>query len=230
MFEDFVAFLERASRAQALCIVLEDIHWSDPSSLDLLRFVGRHLSRQSLLMVATIRDDGLTVGTPLYDRLANLVRESGAERLIVQPLEEAGVTDLVVERYALPQADVARLVGVLVELTEGNALYITELLRSLEEEGTLRHDVTGWRLGELARVQIPPVLREVIDGRFQRLSDDARSALLVASVIGHEVPLDLWGSVCKLDDPQLLDIADEAIEARILKMGVRSIDSCSITH
>jgi predicted ATPase/DNA-binding CsgD family transcriptional regulator len=229
LFEQVADFLAEASAARPLCLVLEDLHWSDQSSVELLRFVGRQLAGLPLLIVATYRDDDLTPAVPLYQRLPDLVRETGAERMAIQPLNRASLTELVSERYALPAVDGARLVEVLEELTQGNPLYVTELLRSFEEDGVLRPGPDGWLLGDLTSVHVPDLLREVIDARLARLSAAARAALQVAAVIGQEVPLDLWGTVCELDDAVLLDICDEAIEARILEEG-NTVDRLRFHH
>jgi DNA-binding CsgD family transcriptional regulator len=148
---------------------------------------------------------------------------------VLRPLAASAIEALVSARYGLPQADVARLSAMLHQLTLGNALYTSELLRSYEEQGTLRLQDNRWCLGELERVHVPPLLQEVIDGRLRRLSDAALAAVQVAAVIGQDVPLDLWKSVCQLDDAALLDVTDELIEAQMLEEG-SAIDRLRFHH
>ena len=83
---------------------------------------------------------------------------------------------------------------------EGNPFYVGELLRTLEEERVLCAGDAGWRLGDLRGVQVPPLLRQVIDGRVARLGERARHLLRCAAVIGQVVPLDLWAAVAETTD------------------------------
>ena len=86
----------------------------------------------------------------------------------------------------------------------------------MEEEGFLRDDDGGWSLGEIDRVVVPAFLRQVIDGRVERLGEDVRQPLAIAAVIGQEVPLALWAQVAGIDDQELLEIVELAVEAHLL--------------
>ena len=88
----------------------------------------------------------------------------------------------------------ARLVAYLQRRAEGNAFFVTELLRTLEEQGALREDADGWRVGDLSRVAVPMLLRQVIDGRAARLGEETRHLLTVAAVIGRDVAVALCSS------------------------------------
>ncbi|MCO5175762.1 MAG: LuxR C-terminal-related transcriptional regulator [Thermomicrobiales bacterium] len=172
-----------------------------------------------LLIVGSYRDDALTSRYPLAQQLPHLVRDTHAERLTLQPIDRSGLADLVKARYCLADPDVEKLADMLVDLTQGNALFANELLRSFEESGTLTRNMERWVLTDVAHLRIPNRLREVIDVRLQRLTPEARSALQVAAMLGENVSLDLWAAICGFDDATLLDICDEALEARILDEG-----------
>jgi predicted ATPase len=106
-------------------------------------------------------------------------------------LDEDDIVTLVTARYQLPALDQTRLVAYLQERAEGNPFFTGELLRSLAEERVLRPVGDGWTVRELAGIRLPPLLRQVIDGRIVRLGEEARESLAVAAVIGQEVALDL---------------------------------------
>ena len=115
--DTFVAELHDYLRAFAergpLVLVLEDLHWADPESLEFLRLVARQLHDRCVLLVATYRDDDLT-HTPALDRvLPQLVRESKAQRIGLHPLDVPAIQALIAARYALPDADLARLAAYL---------------------------------------------------------------------------------------------------------------------
>ena len=177
---------------QPLVILLDDLHWADPASLDLLRFLARGLSELPLLLLVTYRSDELTRRHLLYALLPTLVREARALRLDLHPREQVDIHALV-RRYGLPSADEERLVVHVQGRAEGNPFYAGELLRALEEERTLRPHGTAWQLGDIAGTHVPLLLRQVLDGRLDRLGEATRALLAVAAVIGQGVPRDLCG-------------------------------------
>ena len=89
-------------------------------------------------------------------------------------------------------------------VTEGNPFFAGEVLRALEESRAIEQDDAGWRLGDLDRVQVPDLVRQVIEGRLAHLGEDVHRLLQVAAVIGHEVPVDLWIAVSGEDEGRAL--------------------------
>jgi predicted ATPase len=162
-------FFADVAAARPAMVVLEDAHWSDPVSLDLLRFLARQLPALPLLLVVTYRADERTRGHPLYEVLPALVREAPAERIDLRALDAAALRELVAARYSLGGDDENRLVSHLRDLSEGNPFFAHELLRTLEGEARLTPADDGWILRELGRVPVPPLLAQVIDGRVARL-------------------------------------------------------------
>ncbi len=211
---DFVAAL--AARTPTL-LLLDDLHWGDPASLDLLRFLARSPARLPLLIVATYRADELTRRHPLYQLLPTLVRESAATRLDLRPFEADDLRALIAGLYRLTEADATALAAHLLPRCEGNPFFATELLRALEDEATLTRGDDGWRVGPLTRQQLPPLLRQVIDGRLARLGEDARQLLAVAAVIGQEFRLADWAAAAEVDEEVVLVIADRAIEMHLVE-------------
>jgi DNA-binding CsgD family transcriptional regulator len=209
-------FFVAAAAALPLVVVLEDLHWSDQASLDLLRVLGRHLAAHPILVVVTYRADEVGRQQPLAGVLPALVRESRAERVELRRLTIADVRRLVAARHRLPPADEARLVGYLQARAEGIPFYLGELLRTLEEEGVLADTGDTWTLGDLSQARVPPLLVQVIEGRLARLGDEVREALAVAAVIGQEVPLDVWGTIAALPEESLLAVIGKAADAHVL--------------
>jgi len=209
-------YLAALAARRPVVLLLDDLHWADPASLDLLRAVARSLDDLPLLVLATYRADEVTRRHPLARLLPTLVREARAARLDLRPLDDAGLGALVAARYALPPPDAARLVAALGARAEGNPFYARELLRALEEAGVLTPAADGWQLGDLAAVRVPPLLRQVIDARVDRLGEDARGQLAVAAVIGQAVPLALWATVSDVPEDDLIAVAERAIAAGLL--------------
>jgi len=210
------AYLGAVGVRQPLVVLLDDLQWADTASLDLLRVLGRQLADVPLLLLVTYRADELTRRHPLSRLLPLLVREARATRVAVRPLREADLRALA-GRYALPPADVDRLAAYLHSRAEGNPLFAGELLRTLEEDGALlRRAGDGWALGPIAATGVPPLLRQVIDARVDRLGEAARELLTVAAVVAQAVPLALWQAVAGADEDALLATVERAVGAGLL--------------
>ena len=133
-FDDVRTFIRDAATERTLVIVLEDMHWADDASLELLRYLARGLGAQRVLLLATYRDDELTRRHPLFQLVPLLVREAAATRLHIPRFEGDALEALVTSRYALESSDRARLVAYLLRLSDGNPFFTNELLRALEDE------------------------------------------------------------------------------------------------
>jgi DNA-binding CsgD family transcriptional regulator len=210
-------FFAALADAGPALVLLEDLHWADPASLELLRHLAPRLRYWPILVLVTYRGDELTRRHPFAIQLPALVREAEGLRLDLQRLDAAALRALVAARYRLPAADEARLVAYLEKHAEGNPLFATELLRALQEEALLRPAVDGWTLGTLDRVVLPSFLRHVIDRRIARLGEATRMPLAMAAVIGQEVSLALWAEVAGLDDEMLMTIVERAVDAHLLE-------------
>jgi predicted ATPase/DNA-binding CsgD family transcriptional regulator len=217
LFEQMQAFLTALTRRHPMVLVLEDLHWADPASLELLRFVSRIVADLGALLVVTYRDDEVTRQLPFYGLLPTLVRESGVRRIRLRRLGEGAVREMVTAGYGLPEADEGRLVSYLMDLTAGNAFYTVELLRTLEEELVLHQEDERWILEDPGSVGVPALLRQVIEGRLERLGEETKRQLAVAAVIGQEVPFELWRSVGGAGDDQLAEAIGRALEARLIE-------------
>jgi predicted ATPase len=224
LFADVRRFFAALAAERPTLVLLEDLHWADPGSLELLRHISRQLSRWPMLLVGTYRVDEPADLHPFYRLFPSLVREAYGIRLNLQPLDAAAVGALVSARYALAAADAAKLTTYLARHADGNPFFVTEILRAMEEDEILRRVDDRWVAGELDRVVVPPFLQQVIEGRLARLGEPVRRALAIAAVIGQEIPLALWSEVAGLSDELALTIVEQAIAANLMvaeRDGVR---------
>ncbi|HUG14112.1 MAG TPA: AAA family ATPase [Thermomicrobiales bacterium] len=213
LFERVLRAVAALAEQQPLVLALEDLHWSDPTSLDLLRAIARDAREQRVLLIATYRageDERLRPVMPL------LVRESAPERIDLRPLEAPDIESLVAARYALDARDARRLVAHLQSHAEGNPFFVGEMLHTLEAERLLRPTVSGWTLGDLAQAPVPALVRQIVESRLATLSDGTRQALSLAAVVGHAAPFDVLGVISGLDEGALLDAVEPAIAARLV--------------
>jgi hypothetical protein len=216
LFDEVVSFIEDLSREQPLVLVLEDLHWSDPASLELLRYLGRRLPALSVLLIATYRSNELSRGHALYQLLPVMVRETPAERVDLHALEDEAVRSIVAGRYALPRVIELRLVKYLQQHAEGNPFFLNELLRTLESEQLLQHDAGGWQVHDLESAPVPPLVRQIIERRLGELDAETRQLLELAAVIAQVVPVATWQSVSGATDAELLDAVESGMAAHLL--------------
>ncbi len=210
-------YLAALAATRPVVLLLDDLHWADPATLDLLRVVGRGLADVPILLLATYRTEEVGRGHPLAALLPLLVREARAARLDLRPLDAGAIVALVAARYALADADAVRLVSYLSGRSEGNALFLGELLRTLEGAGVVREAGDRWVLGELEAVPVPPLLRQVIEGRLRHLGPGTERLLTVGAVVGQEVPLAVWAAVAAVDEDALVVAIERAVAARLLE-------------
>ncbi len=229
LFAQARAFLAALTTERPLVLVLEDLHWADSASLDLLRFVTRGIADLPLLLVATYRSEDVDRHHPLATTVPLLVREAPTERLGLRPLDAAAGRALVRARYGLAEATVQRIAAYLLARTEGNPLFMTELLRSIDEEGLLDRLAGGSSTESLAQIPVPTLLQQIVDDRLSRLSDETAALLAIAAVAGQEVPLAVWGAVAGMDEEILLAAAERAEAAHLVTASARG-DGIRFSH
>jgi tetratricopeptide (TPR) repeat protein len=190
-------------------IVLDDLHWSDRPTLQLVRHLLRSPQPRRALLVGTFRESEVEGAHPLNALLADARRDGALERVPLGGLARGEVGELVQALGADASAD---FVAALHGETEGNPFFIEEVLRHV---GTV--DATT----SLDDAGVPEGVREVISRRLRRLGDDAREALQVAAVIGREFDFDLLEAVAPLEGDALVAALDAAVEAGVLRESGR---------
>lgn len=184
----FGAFLDDLAAGPPPAIVLvEDVHWADQATCDLLRFVGRRLGGVGVLVLATYRDDELGRSHPLRVVLGDLGTSSSTHRLTLAPLSAAAVAALA--RGSAVDA------GNLYRQTAGNPFFVTEVLAA----GTQG---------------IPATVHDAVHARVARLARPARELLDVAAVIGATMDPWLLSAVAGVEDETLVQCLDSGVLRR----------------
>jgi tetratricopeptide (TPR) repeat protein len=232
LLQAVAGFLRNASRVQPLVIVLEDLHDADRGTLDLLVHLAHGLGGSRLLLVGTYRDVEVDRAHPLSGALAELRRGGNFLRI---PLR--GLTADEVQRMmaGVSQQEIPWPFAELVHRqTEGNPLFVQEMLRYLVEEGLVeRREGALRRVGEDTLAgRIPEGLRDVIGKRLSRLSESTNQVLSVASVIGREFRLDVLQRVAGISDEALEGALAEAMAVAVVeeRAGVGAAVSYRFTH
>lgn len=210
IFAAMSSFLARVAASRPLVLILDDLHAADEPSLLLLRFLTSETSDTRLLVLAIYREDEAEAAGPISTILAELPRTPSSERLTPRGL---GVED--VSRYLETVAGPAPRPGLAEAIqreTEGNPLFMIEVVQLLLDEGRLDEapDPTGRGFG------ITEGVRAVMRRRLGRLSSPCRDLLGRASILGSEVSIDILAGLEGESREALLGLLDEATTARIL--------------
>jgi DNA-binding CsgD family transcriptional regulator/tetratricopeptide (TPR) repeat protein len=197
LFELLLGLLGRLSEQTSVALVVEDLHWADQSTHDLLAFLVRNLRQERVLLVVTYRiDEPRTEG--LGPWLAELDRGGPVQRLELSRLDRAETaTQLAGILDAAPAAELVESVFV---RSEGNPFFTEELLAVV-------------RAGSQ---ELPATLRDLLRGRVARLPDPARQALAAVAVAGRRVPHRLLATVVGVDHQQLVGGLRAAISDQLL--------------
>jgi predicted ATPase len=227
LFDSITSFLKTASNTRPLVLVLDDLHWSDRPSLTFLEFMAREIGQSRLLIVATYRDMELNRRHPLSVTLGDLSRERLFERVLLRGLSEADIARFteIASGINAPQ----ELSATIRRHTEGNPLFVTEVVRELVQSGELAANVSSG--SSTWSVPIPEGVREVIGRRLDRLSERANEMPTTAAVVGRDFRLDtLKGLVENTTEGQLLDVLDESLDAKIIEELSDAVGHYQFTH
>ena len=197
LFDAITSFFLHASYRQPVVLILDNLHWADRPSLLLLEFVAREIAAARLLVLGTYRDVELSRQHPLFHTLGELTREPPFRRLMLGGLRREDIGKFI--ELATDLTPPQPIVEAVYRQTEGNPLFMTEVVRLLVREGMLTQEGLRkfYMLPGAVRglsIRIPDGVREVIGNRLNRLSAQCNRILTMAAVVGREFKLEelLW--------------------------------------
>lgn len=226
LWEATLGLLSTLSKTTPLLLVLDDLHWTDGSSRELLAYLTRHMQYQRILLLATCRDVELAPGHGLRSLIADLRREQTIYTLAIQPLTQAQIGSLIAH---LPQ----NIVQSIQTQAAGNPFFAEELARVSEsiqavspyahyaERGMLAHTSTyhneGGREVSPSGSTLPEGITAVLDRRLSRLSSECQALLGKASVLGDSFEFSqLLFMANEHHEDTILDLLEEALRAGLL--------------
>jgi DNA-binding CsgD family transcriptional regulator/tetratricopeptide (TPR) repeat protein len=197
VFEEALGLVADRSATAPVLLVLEDVHWADTSTLDLLVFLAHNIDDRRVLLLATYRADEL-VSAERMRRLADAVRRSGAGRVVeLGPLDEHELTTLLASHGAQPPK---ALTDAIVARSEGNPFFAEELLAAADEGD-----------GE-----VPRGLRDLLLQRVRRLDDRTQGLLRLAAAAGRAVGYPLLRGAADLPEKDVRESLRRAVEHGVL--------------
>jgi len=247
LFEAVARLLEALAQRAPVVLLLEDLHWLDGASLDLLRYLGHAWKGQGhrILLLGTVREEGLELNPELAAQFLDLGRDLPLTQLPLPPLSHAETFELLEALATEEEHFIGRsspvgaserplvsLGNVLFARTGGQPLYLLETLKLLRErqwllphltaEGVFRLAPAEELVAALARQEsrrelLPPSVRAMIQTRLFKLSAPARQLVMASAVLGSPASAKLLWQMAGLRMPEGVEALEEAVKSGILR-------------
>ncbi|HZU14433.1 MAG TPA: tetratricopeptide repeat protein [Chloroflexota bacterium] len=220
LFRAVTGFLTALAASVPVAILLDDLHWADQASLDLLGHLARHTRHAPILTLGTYRDVEVRRRHPLEGTLRGLHRDGLVERIDVRRLDQAGTAALIAASFG--EAGISDDFASLVHRhTEGNPFFTREVLQTLIDRGDVFQHDGIWERKEVAELEVPESIRSALDERVARLDDTTQEILGEASVLGQSFTFDDLETMSGRGESAIEAGLEEAIEAGLVRESGR---------
>ncbi len=218
LFDAIAGVWKRAGAEQPLLLVIDNVHWADASSLRVLEFLAPEIASSRLLILVTYRDIELTRSHPLSGTLGELAKQTSFERIRLGGLGRDDTRRFMAA--AAGRTPPEELLETVHGQTEGNPLFVAEMVRFLVREGVLAHGEQNGSRGPVrnVRARIPEGIKEAIGTRLNRLSRECNTLLGQAAVVGRRFDLRvIEGIVEDLPEEARNAVIEEALAAGVVE-------------
>jgi DNA-binding CsgD family transcriptional regulator len=215
LFQALAVTLTELAQRQPLMVILEDLHWSDSTSLEFLLLLARRISSQPILLLLTYRSDDTT--PELTHFLAELDRERLGTEFVLKPMSRLDVDEMLQVILDSPQVPISKeFLDAIFPLTEGNPFFIEEVLKALIAGGDISYADGAWDRREINPLHIPRTIKDAVQRRTQQLDDRTLQALTLASVMGRRFDFRLLQELLNVDEAHLMAMLKQLIAAQLV--------------
>jgi adenylate cyclase len=227
LFEAVSQLITNISRETPLLVVLDDLQWTDPSSLLLLHYLARGVQKTPLLLLGAYRSTDIDAKHPLSPVLTELNRERLPQSVSLKRMSLDDISEMI--RQILEQDDVpAEFCRMVYEKTRGNPFFAEEVIKSLKEEEVVYREENKWKIKEISRIEFPETVKSVLKTRFARLDEECQSVLTLASFVGNDFTLEAMCALTGIEENKLLELMDRMLKTGLIKeREVRGKGVCS---
>jgi diguanylate cyclase (GGDEF)-like protein/putative nucleotidyltransferase with HDIG domain len=213
--QEIVALLRGASEACPIGVVLEDVHWADSASWDVLEHMLAQLTTERIFIALTVRSEEAAFGT-VRERRQRLSRDERTRERRLERLTAAEVREWL--QGSLHRADLGDdLLDFVLRHTEGNPFLVAQLLRTLAEENVFTHNGTAWVWTLPSALQLPAGMSDLVGRRLNRLPPEALRILVTAAAIGRTFSVELLAEAANTSVDGALDAVDAGLAASVLE-------------
>ena len=213
---NFTQFLGRVAAKQPVCLVLENLQFSDASSLELLHFIARNIASHPVAILASYNETERDSNPILRTTEQSLISLGVADQLRLGPLSQSEVVDLLLSRYDGESSAIRQFGALLYGWTRGNPFFIEETMKELIESGVISRQDSRWTGWEVESLKLPATVRDAVSSRISRLSRDAREVAQIAAVVGTPMSFQQLVTLSGLDETGVAQVLDELAAHRIV--------------
>src|ERR1700716_488310 len=229
LFEAIIALLRIAAAQSGLLLVLEDLHWSDDSTRELLDYLTRRLRGVRVMVLGTYRADELNRKHPLAHLIQAWRRTKAANVIELKPLPADGIAGMV--RAIFDETEIsAEFSDFLHERSEGNPLVLEELLKAAIDSGDIYRTETRWERKGLEELRLPQTVRDTILLRLELLSPEQADILQTASVLGRSFSYPVLVAVSAHDDRSVQPTRHASVQHQLLEEEPQDIGRYRFRH
>jgi predicted ATPase/DNA-binding CsgD family transcriptional regulator len=214
LFEALTRWFTGLAAKQPVVLIIEDVHWSDDTSLEFLHYLARRCAAHQLLLLVTYRDE--EVRSNLSHWLTQLDRERLAQEFRLARLTRSELEMMLRTIFALPHSMLLEILEPIYTFTDGNPFFIEEILKSLIEAGGIYYENGTWNRRPLSELHIPRSLHDAVQQRTDQLSESAMQVLRLAAIAGRRFDFALLQQLTQRDEQQLLTLIKELITAQLV--------------
>ncbi len=215
LFDSLARVLQRMASPHGLLVFLDDLHWADSGSLQLLHYLLRHLQRDRVLFLAAYRETELDRTHPLAEAIVEWNRSRRAVRLALGRLSSDETATLLASLF---QAETVspEFAEAIQRETEGNPFFIEEVVNALIEGGMVYREEGRWERKAIEELAIPQSVKEAVGRRLNRLDSATLDVLHAAAVIGKSFSYGLLSASLNGNADDLLPALDQAAAAQLV--------------
>jgi tetratricopeptide (TPR) repeat protein len=219
MFEAVSQFIINVSKEAPLLVVLDDLQWTDQTSLLLLHYLARGIYKTPLLLLGAYRDTDVDEKHPLSPVLTELNRERLLQSVPLKRMSFNDVSEMI--RQILEQDNVSKeFCELIYKKTGGNPFFVEEVIKSLKEEGIIFREENQWKIKEVSRIEFPKTVKGVIKARISRLDDDCQNILTLASFVGNDFTFEALCGITGIEEDKLLELMEKLLKTGLVKEQV----------
>ncbi len=216
LFEAVSQFITNIAREAPLLVVLDDLQWTDPSSLLLLHYLARGVQREHLLLLGDYRDTDVDERHPLTPVLTELNRERLLQSVQLKRMSFNDISEMI--KQILEQDDVPREFCELVyEKTRGNPFFAEEVIKSMKEEEVIHREGNKWKIKEISKIEFPKTVKNVIKARISRLDEECQNILTLASFVGNDFTFEAICGATGVEEDKLLELLEKMLKTGLIK-------------
>lgn len=214
LFEGVRAILAEYCRKNPLFCFIDNLHWADVNSLDLLQYLIRAMKENQIIFFLIYRSEELKTNSFCQNILQLIARENLCEKLDLMPLVYNECKQMI---YQIINGDPpVELIEYIFKATGGNPFFIEELLKSLEVSGVIFYNSEMWKFDRTKKFSIPYSVLAVFERKFGMLNDETKDVLEHAAVIGRNFDVQLLKDIIGINEGELFDLLDETTNSGFL--------------